>query len=59
MRCHVKSIQDETKSFCGMILTTEFYFKTIEQVIINAMHFTADNRLPCERCMEEIKKGLS
>lgn len=56
---HIKSIQDESKSFCGETLGNDFYFKGVEGAVCNGIY---DGKLQaCGACtnalIELLMKG--
>lgn len=59
MSAHVKSIHDETKSWCGENLGNEFHFKNVDHAVLNGLH-TSQIRT-CTECanliIESIMKG--
>lgn len=38
MSNHIRSIVDLDKSWCGQLLSNEFYFKETDQVLMNALY---------------------
>lgn len=47
---HIKNVTTE-KTWCDTALNTDFYFKDIEQAVINGMHGT---RIVCRDCIHNI-----
>jgi hypothetical protein len=48
---HIKSVHDDEKSWCGKILTIEFYFKSLDQAILTGLF--PDAKTPCADCIHE------
>ena len=53
---HIKSIHDETKSWCGEILNSDFHFKSIEHAVLNGMHEATI--ATCVICTDEVIRCL-
>jgi hypothetical protein len=53
---HIKSIHDDTESFCGEKIGNDFYFKNVEAAILNGMHGT--EKFACRDCTYKITQAL-
>ncbi len=57
MLSHVKSVRDDTKSWCGKTLNQNvFYFKGVDQAVLNGLHET--KVFTCHECANEIIEAL-
>jgi hypothetical protein len=52
---HIKTVDDETRSWCGKVLNIEFHFKDIEQAAVNSLHGT---KTVCGECLDKIIECL-
>ena len=55
-KSHIKSIQDEQKSWCGEELTNEFYYKSIDQAALAGLH--QSQNISCDKCINQISITL-
>ena len=56
MKTHVRSVHDETKSWCSEILGNEFYLKDVNQAVLNGLH--ASQVITCVECTNLIIETL-
>ena len=54
---HIKHIHEEEKSWCGQILeSTETHFKTLDQAVLNGLHFS--QTVACGECIKRVIDAL-
>jgi len=54
----IKHVHEETISLCGNALTHEFYFKSIDQAVINAQ-IPSSNIKACRKCVSVVINCLA
>lgn len=56
MTTHIKDIHDDNKSWCGVALANEFYFKSVDHAVLNGMqHATL---ITCSVCTQAVIEKL-
>ena len=54
---HIKHIHEEEKSWCGQTLeNTETHFKTLDQAVLNGLHFS--QTVACGECIKRVIDAL-
>lgn len=56
MSTHVESSLIDSRSWCGVTLTSDFYFKGVEQAVLNGIHLS--KYAACPECVEKIIDAL-